>query len=67
MASPKDNATDTAQLRQDLLEAVDTMNWQRRVIGRYRALLCVCETENRAPTQREIAEAMGFEEQRLAA
>lgn len=55
------------QLRADLDGAVETLSWQRRVIAQYRSLLISCEDQGRAPTRNEIAAAMAYDEQRLAA
>lgn len=60
-------AEQLAQLRRDLDAAVDSLNWQMRCNARLRGLLYACEVEGRAPSQDEIAGAMAFGAERLAA
>lgn len=56
-----------AQLRRDLDSAVDSLNWQMRCNARLRGLLHACEAEGRAPNADEIAGAMAYVAERMAA
>lgn len=60
-------AEQLAQLRRDLAEACDSLNWQMRCNARLRGLLHACEAEGRAPSAGEIAAAMAYGDDRMAA
>ncbi|GAA0694561.1 hypothetical protein ISN75_02595 [Dyella marensis] len=53
-------AEQVAELRRELDETFDSLNWQERCNARLRGLLYTCQVEGRAPRDVEIRFAMAY-------